>query len=52
MCIGRTDDLRAVWQNDGGKPFIILHDAQGKRHFCTVTDFDPEPNPTARGEES
>jgi hypothetical protein len=49
ICIGKADDGRAVWQNEGGKPFISVHDAQEKQHLITVTDFEPIAKPYTRG---
>lgn len=36
LCIGKTPDSRAVWQNGSSAPFIIVHDAKQKRHVIEV----------------
>jgi hypothetical protein len=51
LCIGKTPDLRAVWQNPGGPPFISIHDAKQVQHLFEVDDshFERIEKPYTRG---
>jgi len=51
LCIGRTQDRRAVWQNGKGPPFISIHDARQVQHLITVATSEIEhiDKPYTRG---